>query len=240
MSESFDDQEALELDAENIRQVLDQTVPDSLLSGDSEAQQDLAQWLEELAQQFVATSEEEAQQINALLAASIALLRGQSYDEQALHPQDLLELEKWQLLASLPVPDAVIGAWQASDPALLAQLLEELPELEQIRSQAWLNQQLAALDAEQLAAWFTKKALLEAENVTKALKVTLQNDPTKREGLAQYFEQTAAQFTQDPFVDLAAYLQAVAALLRDQPVPAVPDLYLPHLAQARAVLDELK
>jgi hypothetical protein len=97
-------------------------------------------------------------------------------------------------------------------------------------------QQMAAMQAAGQRQQIEDVANQAREGAIAALR-----GKTDREALVARVEQVAAQAAEgeeadSPWAELAAYLRAVAALLRGEPLPPVPQRFAAHLA---AIQDEI-
>ncbi len=121
---------------------------------------------------------------------------------------------------------------------------EERAELEG-RLQA-LAQHLAAMDPQERAEWEAAARAAARRDQIESLAdqardgaIAALRGEIEREPLAQDIEQVAAQAAEgeepgSPWDELAAYLRAVVALLRGEPLPGVPAAYAAHLAAVQA------
>jgi tetratricopeptide (TPR) repeat protein len=228
---------------EQLRAYLAQTMPQALRDSDQERKEQYTRQLEQLAAQAI---EGEAwQHLVALLRACVALLRGQAYDEQSLQAEDLVLLQQWQQLAHAQVPATVITAWEAKDQAALQQALAELPEIEQQASLVWLQQQQqAALEAmdpaereEAIAHMQRQQIEQQADAAEQATQAALQsNDEAAKAELAGRLVEAAEYFAEgeeagSPYAELALFLQALAAHLRNEALPIVPPPYAERITR---------
>jgi len=165
--------------------------------------------------------------------------------EQARHlarlsPEERARLEAGAQAAATPPADPL--------PALLASLdaqLAQVPPEQRAQAEAAVHQfaqrwehmdprereqQLAAMQAAG-----QRRQIEDLANQARDGAIAALRGETEREPLLERIEQVAAQTAEgeepgSPWDDLAAYLRAVVALLRGQPVPPVPAAYAAHVA----------
>ena len=151
-------------------------------------------------------------------------------------------LARWVALRR-KVP-AVAGALPEERPELsrlrmLLAALQALPEAEQQATIEWLQQKqqeaLAAMDPEEreaaVAELRRQQIEQQAANAEQATQAVLQSkDTTQQAELAQQLIGAAEHFAEgeaegSPYAELALFLQALAALLRKEALPALPSAY---------------
>lgn len=150
------------------------------------------------------------------------------------------------------LPPGVAAALESGDLPGVERALAALPEHERGRALAALRrrseQQVARMSpAEQRALALHLQAEQIARTADDAAALAAQairdGDPDARRRLAIEMGQAAAHYAKDeppgsPYDDLAAFLRAVAALLRGTPVPRAPAAYAERLAAIQAAVEE--
>jgi hypothetical protein len=240
---------------DRLRSQVREAMPQALLDDDAGRRAQFLGQLEEFAAQ---SAEGEApgspwMQLADYLRACAALLRGQPFDRSALLPDDLVALEAWERgevgvpalaeQASTSLPEDVLAALIAGDDAALQAALDALPQGERAEAFAELQRQMAA-QVEQLSPEEQRALRVQAQQRQIAAAAAqahdlaadaLRGEAQAREALAAQIaaaaEQAAAgEAPGSPYDDLAAFLRAVAALLRGEDASPVPPGYAAQIA----------
>jgi hypothetical protein len=177
----------------------------------------------------------------AFLRACAALIKDQVPDLSDLINEDRAQVEAWQRgefdapMEIDELPEEIAAALAAGNESAFEQALVALPEEQRVAVVATLERMVEQQSTHQPRSAKEKIAQAAEQVSALAAKALRDEEGADRANLIAKIEKAAVYYAADEeqgsaYDQLAAYLRAVAALLRGEEPPAVPPVYADRLA----------